>query len=58
MRPATISHAGLTPEERADLGISDGLLRLSLGLESVEDLCADIDQALATCAVEAEPRMV
>ncbi|HEX4649309.1 MAG TPA: aminotransferase class I/II-fold pyridoxal phosphate-dependent enzyme [Steroidobacteraceae bacterium] len=45
-RPATTSHAGLTPEERARLGISDGLLRLSVGIESTEDLLEDFEQAL------------
>jgi cystathionine beta-lyase/cystathionine gamma-synthase len=44
--PATIvSH--LTPDERAGLGISDGLVRVSVGLEDVADLIADLDQALA-----------
>lgn len=46
MRPAAVSHAGLTLQERAALGISDGLVRLSVGLESVDDLLADLDQAL------------
>jgi cystathionine beta-lyase/cystathionine gamma-synthase len=46
MRPATISHAGLTAEERSSLGIGDGLVRLSVGLESTEDLIEDLDQAL------------
>ena len=45
-RPATTSHAGLTPGERARLGISDGLLRLSVGIESTEDLLEDLEQAL------------
>jgi cystathionine beta-lyase/cystathionine gamma-synthase len=46
MRPAMISHAGLSPEERARLGIGDGLVRLSVGLETTEDLLADLEQAL------------
>lgn len=37
----------LTPAERADLGITDGLVRISVGLEHVDDLVADVDQALA-----------
>jgi cystathionine beta-lyase len=37
----------LPPEERRRLGISDSLIRLSVGLESTEDLIADFDQALA-----------
>ena len=45
--PATTTHQRLTPEERADLGISDGLLRLSVGLEDVEDLKDDLARALA-----------
>ncbi|HZM29179.1 MAG TPA: aminotransferase class I/II-fold pyridoxal phosphate-dependent enzyme [Acidimicrobiales bacterium] len=44
--PATIA-GNFTPEERADLGISDGLVRVSVGLEDVADLVADVDQALA-----------
>ena len=45
-RPATTSHAGLSARERADLGISDGLLRLSVGIEATEDLLEDLGQAL------------
>lgn len=45
--PARTSHARLTPEERRSLGISDGLIRVSTGIEGVEDLIADFDQALA-----------
>ncbi len=45
--PATTTHRRLDPVERGDLGISDGLLRLSVGLEDVEDLIDDISQALA-----------
>lgn len=46
-RPAVTSHAGLSPEERAALGVSDGLIRLAVGLESPDDLLADLEQALA-----------
>lgn len=45
--PATMTHSTYTPEERARAGISDGLVRLSAGLEDVEDLIADIEAALA-----------
>jgi cystathionine beta-lyase/cystathionine gamma-synthase len=45
--PRLTSHAGLTPEERAQVGISDGLLRFSIGLEDADDLIADFAQALA-----------
>jgi O-succinylhomoserine sulfhydrylase len=44
--PATTTHSRLTPEERAAVGISDGFVRLSVGLEDVEDLKEDLDQAL------------
>jgi cystathionine beta-lyase/cystathionine gamma-synthase len=44
--PATMTHGGVSVEERARLGISDGLMRLSVGLEDVEDVIADLDQAL------------
>lgn len=45
-RPATTSHAGLSREDRQRLGISDGLLRLSVGIESTEDLIEDFARAL------------
>jgi O-succinylhomoserine sulfhydrylase len=45
--PATTTHQRLKPEARAELGISDGMLRLSLGLESPADLIADVDRGLA-----------
>ena len=45
-RPATTSHAALSREERQSLGISDGLLRLSVGIEATEDLLEDFRQAL------------
>jgi len=48
--PATTTHQRLKPEARAELGISDGMLRLSVGLESVSDLAADLDRALAAAA--------
>lgn len=46
--PATMTHAAMSPEARAIAGIGDGLLRLSVGLESESDLLADLDQALGT----------
>jgi cystathionine beta-lyase/cystathionine gamma-synthase len=46
LHPATASHRALTPEERARVGIADGLVRLSIGIEDVEDILADLDQAL------------
>jgi cystathionine beta-lyase/cystathionine gamma-synthase len=45
-RPATTSHLGMTAEDRARLGISDGLIRVSVGIEATDDLIADFDQAL------------
>lgn len=44
--PATMTHAAMTPEQRATAGIGDGLVRLSVGLEHVEDLIADLFPAL------------
>ena len=44
--PATMTHASVPPEERRRLGITAGLLRISVGIEDVEDLIADLQQAL------------
>ena len=44
--PATTTHQRLTPEQRASLGIGDGLVRLSVGLEEPSDLLADLGRAL------------
>jgi cystathionine beta-lyase len=44
--PATMSHAAMPPHERAERGISDALIRFSVGLEAPADLWADIIQAL------------
>jgi cystathionine gamma-synthase len=49
-QPCTTTHHGLTPEERARRGISDAMLRLSVGLEDAEDLIADLEQALGDTA--------
>ena len=45
-QPCTTTHHGLTAEERARRGISDAMLRLSVGLEDADDLIADLEQAL------------
>ena len=45
--PAIMTHASVPPEIRAELGVSDSLVRLSVGIEDVSDLIADLDQALA-----------
>lgn len=46
LHPASSSHRSLTPEERARVGLPDGLVRLSIGIEDVDDIMTDIDQAL------------
>ena len=46
--PATTTHRRLGPEARATVGIGDGMIRVSIGLEDVEDLSRDIDRALAS----------
>jgi cystathionine gamma-lyase len=46
--PVTMSHGSLPPERRTQLDITDNLIRLSVGIEDVADLTADLDQALAT----------
>ncbi|WP_313741643.1 methionine gamma-lyase [Pseudomonas sp.] len=48
--PASMTHSSYTAKERARHGISDGLVRLSVGLEDVEDLLVDVRQALEACA--------
>ncbi|HGG60915.1 MAG TPA: O-succinylhomoserine sulfhydrylase, partial [Gammaproteobacteria bacterium] len=45
--PATTTHGRLTPEQREAAGISDGLIRISVGLEAVEDLQADLERGLS-----------
>nr|WP_298153840.1 O-succinylhomoserine (thiol)-lyase [uncultured Pseudoxanthomonas sp.] len=55
--PATMTHAAMTPEARAKAGISDGLLRLSVGIEATDDLLADLGAALSRAeAVVAESK--
>jgi O-succinylhomoserine sulfhydrylase len=49
--PATTTHQRLKPEARAELGISEGMLRLSVGLEACADLAADIDRAIAASKI-------
>jgi cystathionine beta-lyase/cystathionine gamma-synthase len=48
IRPATTSHAGMSPQDRARLGITDGLIRISVGIEAAEDLIEDFGQALGS----------
>ena len=45
--PATTSHLGMKPEERRKVGISDSLVRVSVGIEGTKDLLEDFEQALA-----------
>ena len=45
--PATMTHASVPVEKRESLGITDGLVRISVGIEDVEDIIADLDQALS-----------
>ena len=54
--PAAMTHASLTPEERVAIGISDDLLRLSVGIEDVDDLLADLRDALNAADVVAPQR--
>lgn len=44
--PASMTHAALTPEERRQAGITEGLVRMSVGIEDAEDIIADLEQAL------------
>jgi cystathionine beta-lyase/cystathionine gamma-synthase len=45
--PASMTHASVEPDRRAHLGISEGLVRLSCGVEDVDDLLADVERAFA-----------
>lgn len=47
--PAMSSHRALTPEQRAEVGITDGLVRLSVGIEDVDDITGDLDHAITVC---------
>ena len=44
--PATMTHASMTPEARLGAGISESLLRISVGIEDADDLCIDLERAL------------
>jgi cystathionine beta-lyase/cystathionine gamma-synthase len=45
--PATMTHASVPPEERQRIGVTDGLVRISVGIEDLEDIIDDLKQALA-----------
>lgn len=47
-RPAQTSHAGMSPQDRLRVGITDGLIRMSVGIEATEDIIDDFEQALKT----------
>jgi O-acetylhomoserine (thiol)-lyase len=47
IHPASTTHSQLTPEEQARTGVTDGYVRLSVGIEHIDDIIADLDQALA-----------
>lgn len=49
--PASTTHAGLTDEARAAMGVTEGLLRINVGLEDIADLTEDMDQALAAAGM-------
>jgi O-acetylhomoserine (thiol)-lyase len=47
INPASTTHSQLTPEEQAKTGVTDGYVRLSVGIEHIDDILADLDQAFA-----------
>jgi methionine-gamma-lyase len=47
VHPASVTHTQLTPEQRAHIGLTEGMVRVSVGIEDVEDLIADFEQALS-----------
>jgi O-acetylhomoserine (thiol)-lyase len=47
IHPATTTHSQLSPEEQLKTGVTDGYVRLSVGIEHIDDIIADLDQALA-----------
>ena len=52
--PSKTSHALLTPKQRTEMGVSDRLIRFSVGIESKQDLIEDIEQALAIAMTKVE----
>src|SRR5262249_15168540 len=54
--PASMTHADVPVEKRNQIGITNGLIRLSVGLEAPEDIIADLDQALSAAFAEAGRR--
>jgi cystathionine beta-lyase/cystathionine gamma-synthase len=54
-RPVTTSHSGMSPEDRRRVGITDGLIRVSVGIEATEDLLEDFEHAFEACEAELRP---
>ena len=50
IHPATTTHSQLSPEEQLATGVSEGYVRLSVGIEHIDDIIADLDQALERAA--------
>jgi len=46
VHPASVTHTQLTPEQRAAIGLTEGMVRVSVGIEDIDDLVADFEQAL------------
>ena len=44
--PASMSHSGMAPADRAKAGVTDGLIRMSVGLEALDDIIGDLGQAM------------
>jgi len=53
IHPASTTHSQLTEEEQASTGVTPGLVRLSVGIEDIRDIIADIDQALKAATQKA-----
>jgi O-acetylhomoserine (thiol)-lyase len=53
IHPATTTHSQLSPEDQLATGVSDGYVRLSVGIEHIDDILADLDQALSSATVSA-----
>ena len=49
--PAAMTHASIPPDVRKEIGITDGLVRASVGIEHIDDLIADVAQAIAAAGI-------
>ena len=49
--PASTTHAGMEADDRAAMGVTEGLLRINVGLEDIDDLKEDLDQALQAAGI-------